>query len=31
MCIEYDNYLIDNIVLVINGQEGVATMNAESE
>ena len=31
MRLEYDNYLIDNIVLVINGPEGVATMNAESE
>ena len=31
MCIKYDNYLIDNIVLAINGPEGVATMNAESE
>ena len=31
MCIEYNNYLIDNIVLVINGPEGVATMNVESE
>lgn len=31
MHIEYNNYLIDNIVLVINDQEGVATMNVESE
>ena len=31
MRIEYDNYLIDNISLVINYQEGVATMNVESE
>ena len=31
MCIEYNNYLIFNIELVVNCQEGVATMNAESE
>ena len=31
MRIEYENYLIANIDLVVNGQEGVATMNVESE
>ena len=31
MHIEYNNYLIGNIVLAINDPEGVATMNAESE
>lgn len=31
MRLEHDIYLIDNIVLVINGPEGVATMNVESE
>ena len=31
MCIEYENYLIANIDLVVNGSKGVANMNAESE
>lgn len=31
MRIEYENYLITNIDLVVNGSEGVATMNVESE
>ena len=31
MHIEYENYLIANIDLVVNGPKGVATMNVESE
>lgn len=31
MRIKYENYLIANIDLVVNGPEGVATMNVESE
>ena len=31
MRIEYENYLIANIDLVVNNPEGVATMNVESE
>ena len=31
MLIEYENYLIANIDLVVNGPEGVAAMNVESE